>query len=399
MKNTSLFKLLPPTVLLNFIYFLPLNVNSQVFEEMEKNPFGLSDIGTIIRPMFIDLDNDNDLDLFVGETMGGFNYIINDGTAATPLFENGFYNPFSLTGITIEDQESRPLLADFDNDNDYDLLVMGFTTDFYYFENIGSAAAPAFEEMLVNPFSLTTMETVQNSPAACDIDGDNDFDLLIGTGSPSSFIFIKNIGTSETPLFGSKVVNPFSLNSDASLLSPYFVDFDFDNDHDLFCGSSSGDFFYYKNIGSSLAPNFDTPVSDPFSLYSTGFPYSCPSLGDIDADGDFDLISGGEYGDFYYYQNISLPTTINLNSTPVVGIKLIPNPSDSYINIEVQPTQNEAKLSLNICNAFGQIVLTNTTIKPSSNYIDVSGFPAGLYFVNIFENNFISSTRISFIKK
>jgi hypothetical protein len=47
---------------------------NQVFSMVPTNPLGFSDVGTLAAPSFADIDNDGDLDAFVGEGFGNTFY-------------------------------------------------------------------------------------------------------------------------------------------------------------------------------------------------------------------------------------------------------------------------------------------------------------------------------------
>ncbi len=95
--------------------------------------------------------------------------------AVTPKFVSPF-NPFGLTDVGTR---SRPALADLDDDGDLDALIGGNSGDTIFFENTGTATAPAFAAPQTNPSGLADGVS-RSSPAFADLDGDGDLDALIG---------------------------------------------------------------------------------------------------------------------------------------------------------------------------------------------------------------------------
>jgi hypothetical protein len=102
-----------------------------------QNPFGLTQTGTTSIPAIADVDNDGDLDIFAGNYYGNLAYYQNTGTNVSPSFAAYQLNPFGLTSTA---PLAAPTLADLDNDGDIDLLVGDSLGNFSYFENtvIGS---------------------------------------------------------------------------------------------------------------------------------------------------------------------------------------------------------------------------------------------------------------------
>lgn len=116
-----------------------------------------------------DCDNDGDLDVLInGENelfVGICQLYLNDGTGAFDLLTG---TPFIPTSIGTVD------FADFDDDNDMDVLVTGAVGGETF-------AAHIYENQGMNSFSLVdTLETVYlSSTALGDIDNDNDLDAII----------------------------------------------------------------------------------------------------------------------------------------------------------------------------------------------------------------------------
>ena len=223
-------------------------------------------------------------------------------------FASAQQNPFGLVNVG---QVSAPTFADIDGDGDLDLLASIFITEtsdeytrLYYFENTGDFENPNFGVPQVNPFGLTLDEEL-HEPTFKDLDGDGELDLLSGDfGVYNSFHYYENIGDFENPSFGARQTDPFGLTPGVvESVLPTLVDLDGDGDFDMVSGGEFPNFYYYENIGDFENPSFGGVQTNPFGLTSVGTYFSSPTFADIDEDGDFDLLAGVYYGGFYYFEN------------------------------------------------------------------------------------------------
>ena len=114
-------------------------------------------MGYTSTPSFADLDGDGDLDAVVGELDGTLHYFENTGSAIAPAFteRTGAANPFNGVDVGVH---GTPSFADLDGDGDLDAVVGEDRGNLHYFENTGSAIAPAFTERTgaANPFNGAT---------------------------------------------------------------------------------------------------------------------------------------------------------------------------------------------------------------------------------------------------
>ena len=128
-----------------------------------------------------------------------------------------------------------------------------------FFENTGSVNQPNFlfvENILDIDLSGYT------TPVLVDIDSDGDFDLFSGDIN-GTINFYENIGTANVYNF-QFVTDYFNNISVGSRSVPEFIDFDNDNDFDLFIGSKNNGISYYQNIGTEYSPIFSLDTSVVF---------------------------------------------------------------------------------------------------------------------------------------
>ncbi len=269
-------------------------------------------------PNFADIDNDGDLDLFVGNTYGTVKFYRNNGMAAAPVFAaDAAGNP--LAGFDVG-TESAPAFADIDGDGDLDAFVGEYNGTVKFYRNTGTAAAPAFAaDAAGNPLAGFDVGYYA-APTFADIDGDGDLDAFVGEYN-GSVKFYRNTGTAAAPAFTADAAgNPLAGFNVGSYAAPTFADIDFDGDLDAFVGSGNSTIKFYRNNGTALAPAFvaadGVTVINPLDGFATSF-RSTPALVDIDGDVDLDLFSGDASGKIFFFENIDpgIPVAVDDSAT------------------------------------------------------------------------------------
>lgn len=289
--------------------------DAQGFRPPVQNPFGLTpSLGTYAIPAVADMDNDGDLDLFAGDVTGDFDYFMNTGTAAAPAFGAPQVNPF---GLTATPYGNFLTIGDLDGDGDNDIVVgNGYGVgDLFYYQNTGTATVPTFTTPLTFPFGVSVSASSNFAiPNLVDIDGDGDLDLFVGV-SANNLQYFQNTGTATAPAFAAGIANPFGLTISQFPPVVSFGDVDRDGDFDLILGDYYNNFYYFQNTGTSTAPAFAAAVTNPFGLTNLGSGYPIfLTLADMDGDSDMDLLVGEYYADISYYED----TTGIANTAPVL---------------------------------------------------------------------------------
>jgi len=199
--------------------------------------------------------------------------------------------------------ETVPAAVDMDGDGDLDLLLANKldptdlkSSRLYFIENTGSTTRPAFT--LRQPLELPPR--YHYAPAFGDLDGDGRPDLILGQWGAQLGWFRGTQGKFRP------VDTAFVTITRGSNTVPALGDLDGDGDLDLMVGESSGWLNYYRNVGSKQRPRFAL-VSDEFDGVKVGR-RSAPLLLDLDGDRDLDLILGSELDGLVIFRNVGTPS-------------------------------------------------------------------------------------------
>jgi hypothetical protein len=333
-------------------------------------------------PAFVDLDCDQRLDFFVGRVEG----TIARYEAAQPGGDRFEFIQEQFEGIEIigrvpagpmEAGSSDPArgssrhganalaFADFDGDKDFDL----FWGDFFeagmlLIENIGrTCSSPSFQvEPVQLPFALDTLTSGYNAPAPVDLDRDGDLDALMGVlggafnpiGTASdNFYYWERTAPDKLELRTRRFLNGIDLGSETQ---PALADLDADGDLDLIVGTKidpkaadSGRLAVFINEGSRAAPRFRW--TDTLRL--TDALHLAPALGDLDADGDPDLLIGTWNQGILFFRNTGSAKAPKWTADPAATIQ---PPRASFATPALADIDGDKDLDLFVGQASGAMV-------------------------------------------
>ena len=320
-------------------------------------------ISPVDIPALCDIDNDGDLDLVTfGHSSTYIEYHQNQsmqlygtcdslafqiknkcwGYASEDALSNTYYlhdtclGNISSPGISTDNSEEKTsaghsggseVCIDLNADGDKEFIVGDVSyNNLTMLTNGGDSISSTFSAIDINFPSnnaSTSAVNLTTFPAAYYVDVNNDGikDLVVSPNAPNysenfnSVVYYENTGANNFPVFVYKQSNLLQDNMIDLGEGAYPVFFDYDNDGllDLFVGNygyfgASGfksEIAQFKNIGTSTHPKFDLITRDYENLSVTlaGISNMVPAFGDMDGDGDADMIIGDYTGNMQYFEN------------------------------------------------------------------------------------------------
>lgn len=409
----------------------------------------------------LDIDGDGNRDLVASPNQArsaedkqvGW-YYRNQGTDADPDF--AFQTSSLLVGESLDfGTGAIPTVFDYDADGWPDLIIGNADTyspdgairsQLRLFRNETPPGGEVVFRLVDEDYlSLAQFQTTTSAfaPAFGDLDGDGDFDAIVGE-RVGTLIFFKNTAGPNRPATFAEPVFAYQ-DIDASQLSkPAIADLDRDGRNDLIVGGFDGRIRYYHNNGTAAAARFDadpTAAGNRLQLggintnapgFSSGHPtplvlsyddrfllltgnregkleayrfttpdgafttlsewvggldfggFSNPALGDFDRDGILELVVGNERGGVNYYRTdlpAARPNAIFDAAVSAFTFSLSPNPATTSARLTGLPGSPVQWISIH--STMGRVVARHPAHGLSAFQLQLGGLPAGFYTVTV----------------
>lgn len=364
------------------------NANDLIYFQLTSGGFTNLYVSTEDYPEVTDIDYDGDLDFITFGNGGGYiflyeNLSVDMGYGKDSLifdltstclgggYESGLTGCFDLvaspdscaTGLvgSADQRHAGSTILMFDEDNDQDKEI--------WLGDVNTATINALHNGGTNQLtwwstqdctfpSYDTPTVVYNFPASFYLDMDNDGlkDFIVAPNADKNseddqnVWFYKNTTSNENPVFNFQkntllVEDMVDMGSGAR---PVFVDYNLDGLMDLIVGNESywvfgggkdSRLFLYENIGTATEPAYELVDDDYLNMsqFSNSNWSFSPTVGDMDNDGDLDMLIGEEFGALFYLENTAGP-----NQTFAFA-----NPVFNYMNIDVGLASTPTMVDLN----------------------------------------------------
>jgi hypothetical protein len=266
-----------------------------------------------------DHDSDGDLDLLIGDISFSNLIFLRNGGNPDFAFIDMQIPSFPRTGFPVDiSYFPGSYHIDVNQDGFADLLASPNTMD--ALENVDVSWLYIRDpqtlefELVHKDFMVNNMLDfgINAKPHFVDINGDDLTDLLVGTRyernfnpmNPSTILYFENIGTDINPSFQKIDIDliPDGLPSgEVDALAPCSGDMDGDGDLDIVVGTRKGKLIYIENAATGAGFEMGTLIFPYFDIDVGSF--AIPVVFDLNGDGLLDLIIGEESGSINFLLN------------------------------------------------------------------------------------------------
>lgn len=307
-----------------------------IFTKVENSPV-VTTAGDSRSVNWIDIDNDNDLDLFItnGPKDGENNM----------LYKNNGKGVFTAVANDPIVQDGKPsdgaTWADFDNDGDLDCFV----ANWWFVESLLYANDGAGNFTQMSGLNLVTQKSYSETASWGDYDNDGWVDLYVANSYNDKRNFLyRNLGNGTF----AKITSGAMVTDLGTSRCVNWTDYDNDGDVDLFITNEEDENEnLYRNQGNGT---FSKLTTGP--LVQDGGKTMSASWGDYDNDGDQDVFLANDKGNDGLFRNDN-GVFVKISGSPVTSS------GGNSFGSQWADIDNDGDLDLFVTNAFGTGKLRN----------------------------------------
>lgn len=323
---------------------------------------------------------------------------LNIGTPTQPAFELTDDDWAELSQFSPFDYDFSPTFGDIDSDGDLDLLVGNNLGGVYCYRNTAGAGQPMTLVYDANSMWLS-MDVVGSisTPIVYDLDGDGLQDLIMGERT-GNINFFRNEGTSTNPAYPASPTLQKIGQIDTrippevvGMSTPEIIQTP--DGPIIVTGAQRGHLEAYYLLGA----NQDTfpAISLTWGNIDEGN-RSDPAFADLDNDGVLDMVIGNQRGGLALYRTELVDRSVPVGTSvpPIPELLIHPNPARAWAKVD-WPVQTA--LRWQAFNALGQRAASGETTGGSFT-LDLQHWSPGVYFLQVESEGKVAIGRLLVVR-
>jgi hypothetical protein len=391
------------------------NINNPEITDGTKGTSANTDKHSGSTVTLYDFDNQNGMDLLLGDISStSVKRLINGDQS--PGFKSshivsydGIYPPDSLNRNNIPTFPATYIM-DFNNDGNKDLILTVNTDDVSalnakntrLFLNTGTLGNPKFEYVKSDFLQDEILDFGKDAlPTFFDYNSDGLMDIVVGnnfyrddsSNTAGRLALLKNVGTQNNPRFELIDRNYLQIdtlpllgfgNRAINRLSTAFGDLDADGDVDMLIGDDTGKLHYFENIAGIGAVADFRLAEKNYQKIEVG-ENANPRIIDLDKDGKVDLVVGERLGNLNFFKNRGT------NAAPIFNLKIdsIVWEGNFIFKYYIEGNPDLSGLTIN-----DRYEITETSIPANKGFLYLTGVNQASNYLT-FRNYIIDSDTIN----
>ena len=370
------------------------------FQENDWLQGDMIEHGAGSRPVLADLNQDGLLDLLVGNfhaykpvlnKESRIAYYQNIGTASAPAFilvDNNFLD-LANSGLGLN---FMPSVGDLNNDGKPELIIGRDNGQLALYLNTTTGSTPSFTlqtSILTDATGSSIQVPMFASPQLFDLNEDGKQDLIIGYKG-GGLIYYENTGTTTNPLFTLQssalgAIN-VAVNGPDGFSNAWF--FKWQDTTYLLVGAQDGRIHFFDSISNNILGAYHEITADLVGLSAQIGAYASASVGNLDNDAHLDLIVGQDLGGLFYLED-QPGSDLGLQDHQQIGIRVYPNPFSNSFSVQIDGA-HELRAGLYDVNG---LLLAEFEFQQGLQTVGLPQLKTGIYFLSFSDGQVLKMVK------
>lgn len=317
-------------------------------------------------------------------------YYENVGSDSEPSLVLMDIDLWSLNALGLQGHIA-PSFGDMDEDGDIDMYLGDGQGRLHYFENDqGPGQFMDFAEPILLDIDGQVLDLGANLiPQIFDLDQDGLLDLIVGERN-GNINYLRNMGNSMEPIWEltNDSLGNIITDLDGNLVgysAPWFY-YDENEDMVAVIGTETGDLFYLEDIPSYEVEQWSISDSSAFGIANGE--RACPTTVDWNGDGIVDFINGDHSGGLSLYLSGTAPESVFESMGTSLQWALYPNPANDLLLIEsLIPKTNPEPIEVQVFDIQGRLISSKLEDDTGDIRLDISRLGQGSYLVRLISDS------------